>query len=141
MSYFFPAHNEEANLESLVDEALATLPSLADTFEIIAVNDGSRDRTRGIADGLAARYPDVVRAIHHPTNYGYGAALRSGFAASRYDLIAFDEQYTAAQVMRAGRHSAVPVTMRGQLVGLLTLENVSELIMVQEARQRHAGVA
>jgi Zn-dependent protease/CBS domain-containing protein len=47
----------------------------------------------------------------------------------------------AVQVMRAGRHSAVPVTMRGQLVGLLTLENVSELLMVQEARQRHAGVA
>lgn len=47
----------------------------------------------------------------------------------------------ALQVMRAGRHSAVPVIMRGQLVGLLTLENVSELLMVQEARQRHAGVA
>ena len=43
LSYFFPAHNEEANLEGLVEEALATLPSIADTFEIIAVNDGSRD--------------------------------------------------------------------------------------------------
>ena len=47
----------------------------------------------------------------------------------------------AWQVMRAGRHSAVPVVMRGQLVGLLTLENMSELLMVQEARQRHVGVA
>ncbi len=47
----------------------------------------------------------------------------------------------ALQVMRAGRHSSMPVVMRGQLVGLLTLENVSELLMVQEARQRHAGVA
>ena len=47
----------------------------------------------------------------------------------------------ALQVMRAGRHAAVPVIMRGQLVGMLTLENVSELLMVQEARQRHAGVA
>jgi len=47
----------------------------------------------------------------------------------------------ALQVMRAGRHAAMPVVMRGQLVGLLTLENVSELLMVQEARQRHAGVA
>jgi Zn-dependent protease/CBS domain-containing protein len=47
----------------------------------------------------------------------------------------------ALQVMRAGRLAAVPVVMRGQLVGLLTLENVSELLMVQEARQRHAGVA
>ncbi|HEY6196740.1 MAG TPA: site-2 protease family protein [Candidatus Eisenbacteria bacterium] len=47
----------------------------------------------------------------------------------------------ALQTMRAGRYAAVPVVMRGQLVGLLTLENVSELLMVQEARQRHAGVA
>ena len=47
----------------------------------------------------------------------------------------------ALQFMRAGRHSAVPVVRRGELVGLLTLENVSELLMVQEARQRHAGVA
>jgi glycosyltransferase involved in cell wall biosynthesis len=103
LSYFFPAHNEEANLESLVDEALAVLPTLADTFEIIAVNDGSRDRTREIADALAARHPDVVRAVHHPTNYGYGAALRSGFAASRYELITFtdgDRQFKVADIGR-----------------------------------------
>jgi Zn-dependent protease/predicted transcriptional regulator len=47
----------------------------------------------------------------------------------------------AWQVMRASGHTAIPVVMRGQLVGLLTLENMSELLMVQEARQRHAGVA
>jgi Zn-dependent protease/predicted transcriptional regulator len=47
----------------------------------------------------------------------------------------------ALQVMQAGRHSSIPVILRGQLIGLLTLENVSELLMVQEARQRHAGMA
>jgi CBS domain-containing protein len=47
----------------------------------------------------------------------------------------------ALQVMRATRQSALPVLMRGELVGLLTLENVGELLMVQEARQRHAGTA
>ncbi len=46
LSYFFPAHNEEANLEGLVQEALETLPRIAAQFEIIAVNDGSKDRTR-----------------------------------------------------------------------------------------------
>ena len=103
LSYFFPAHNEEANLEGLVEEALATLPTLADTFEIIAVNDGSRDRTRDIADELTARHPGVVRAVHHPTNLGYGAALRSGFGASRYELIAFtdgDRQFKVADIGR-----------------------------------------
>ena len=72
LSFFFPAHNEEANLEALVDEALATLPSLAARFEVIAVDDGSKDRTPAIADELAKRHPDVVRVVHHPVNLGYG---------------------------------------------------------------------
>lgn len=103
LSYFFPAHNEEANIEGLVEEALATLPSLAETFEIIAVNDGSRDGTAALADALAVRHPGVVRAVHHPTNLGYGAALRSGFGAARYDLIVFtdgDRQFKIADLGR-----------------------------------------
>lgn len=103
LSYFFPAHNEEANLAGLVEEALATLPSLADTFEIIAVNDGSRDRTAAIADELTAAHPDVVRAVHHPTNLGYGAALRSGLAAARYELVAFTDGDRQFQVKDIGR--------------------------------------
>jgi glycosyltransferase involved in cell wall biosynthesis len=103
LSYFFPAHNEEANLEGLVEEALGTLPSLADVFEIIAVNDGSKDRTGEIADRLAAAHPDVVRVVHHPANRGYGEALRSGFGAARYELLAFtdgDRQFRVADIGR-----------------------------------------
>ena len=103
LSYFFPAHNEEANLEGLVLEALETLPLLADAFEVIAVNDGSKDRTGEIADRLAAEHPGVVRAVHHPVNRGYGGALRSGFEASRYELLAFtdgDRQFRVADLGR-----------------------------------------
>jgi glycosyltransferase involved in cell wall biosynthesis len=101
LSYFFPAHNEEANLEGLVLEALETLPSLAETFEIIAVNDGSTDRTGEIADRLAAEHPGVVRAIHHPVNRGYGGALRSGFETARFELLAYtdgDRQFRVADL-------------------------------------------
>lgn len=103
LSFFFPVHNEEANLEALVEEALGALPALAEKFEIIAVNDGSRDRTADIADELARKHPDVFRVVHHPTNLGYGAALRSGFHAARYGLIAFidgDRQFKVADVGR-----------------------------------------
>ncbi len=109
LSYFFPAHDEEANLEALVDEALATLPSLADEFEIIAVDDGSRDATPAIADRLAAAHPEVVRVVHHPTNRGYGAALRSGFRAARFDLVAFtdgDRQFRVADLARLLQRAA-----------------------------------
>jgi glycosyltransferase involved in cell wall biosynthesis len=98
LSFFFPAHNEEANLE-----ALGALPELAEKFEIIAVDDGSRDRTPAIADELAGKHPDVFRVVHHPTNLGYGAALRSGFGATRFGLIAFidgDRQFRVADVAR-----------------------------------------
>jgi glycosyltransferase involved in cell wall biosynthesis len=111
LSYFFPAHNEEANLEGLVEEALATLPSLAETFEIIAVDDGSRDATASLAEALAERHPDVVRLIRHPVNLGYGAALRSGFAAARYELIAFtdgDRQFKVADIGRLTARLAAP---------------------------------
>ena len=96
LSYFFPAHNEEANLAGLVDEALTVLPGLATAFEIIIVNDGSRDRTQQIADDLTAANPGVVRAVHHPVNLGYGAALRSGFRAARYELVAFTDGDTSS---------------------------------------------
>ena len=103
LSYFFPAHNEEANLAGLVAEALATLPGLADTFEIIAVDDGSRDATASIAQALADDHPDVVRLVRHPVNLGYGAALRSGFAAARYELIAFTDGDRQFKVEDLGR--------------------------------------
>lgn len=109
LSYFFPAHNEEANLEGLVREALEALPSIADAFEIIAVDDGSRDRTPEIADRLAAEHPDVVRVVHHPVNRGYGGALRSGFEAARFDLLAFtdgDRQFKVADLGRLAERLA-----------------------------------
>ena len=102
LSYFFPAHNEAANLRGLVEEALTTLPGLAETFEIIIVDDGSKDETPRLADELAAAHPQV-RAVHHATNLGYGAALRSGFAAARYAHLALtdgDRQFEVADLGR-----------------------------------------
>jgi glycosyltransferase involved in cell wall biosynthesis len=111
LSYFFPAHDEEANVEGLVAEALEALPGLADRFEVVIVDDGSRDATGSIADRLAAEHPDVVRTVHHPTNLGYGAALRSGFAAARFDAVAFtdgDRQFRVADLGRLLDRAAAP---------------------------------
>ena len=103
LSYFFPAHDEAENIEALVAEALEALPHIAQRFEVIAVDDGSGDGTGEIADRLAAAHPDVVRAVHHPRNLGYGAAVRSGLAAARYPLVCFtdgDRQFRVADLAR-----------------------------------------
>jgi glycosyltransferase involved in cell wall biosynthesis len=102
LSYFFPAHDEEANLAGLVAEALEALPTLAGRFEIVIVDDGSHDATPALADQLAAEHPEV-RVVHHRANLGYGAALRSGFAASSYGVLAFtdgDRQFRVADLGR-----------------------------------------
>ena len=103
LSYFFPAHNEAENIEALVEEALADLGGIAERFEIIAVDDGSSDGTGEMAERLATAHPDVVRAVHHPRNLGYGAAVRSGLAAARYPLVCFtdgDRQFRVADLAR-----------------------------------------
>jgi len=102
LSFFFPAHNEAENIEGLVAEALEVLPTLTDAFEIIAVDDGSKDDTPRLADELAAAHPEV-RVVHHEVNKGYGAALRSGFRAARYELVCFldgDRQFKVADLGR-----------------------------------------
>ena len=90
LSVFFPAFNEEENITSLVTSAYELLKEIAEQFEIIIVDDGSRDRTSFIVKELAIRYPEV-RLIQHSHNLGYGAALISGFKHCRYELVFFSD--------------------------------------------------
>jgi len=78
LSVFFPCYNEEANVERTTLAALATCQAMTDDFEIIIVNDGSKDRTGELADKLAAEH-EPVRAVHNRRNRGYGGALQTGF--------------------------------------------------------------
>lgn len=90
ISLFFPCHNEQGNVESMTLKSLAVLAKLVDDYEVIIVNDGSKDDTALIADALAEKYLQV-KVIHHPTNLGYGAALQSGFKAATKDLIFYTD--------------------------------------------------
>src|ERR671919_1671838 len=90
VSMFFPAYNDGGTIASLVIRAVQVASRLTPDFEVIIVNDGSNDATRDIADELTRTYPQV-RAIHHPSNRGYGGALRTGFAAATKDLIAYTD--------------------------------------------------
>jgi glycosyltransferase involved in cell wall biosynthesis len=81
LSVVLPAFNEEENIEKTVRAVMSYLDAKPIDYEILVVNDGSADGTRGVIERLAAESPRV-RALHHPQNRGYGAALRTGFEAA-----------------------------------------------------------
>ncbi len=96
ISAFFPAYNDGGTIASMVVSTLMTLRDCAEDYEVIVVNDGSADYTGELLDELARIHAPFVRIVHHPRNRGYGAALRSGFAAARKDWIFYtdgDAQY------------------------------------------------
>lgn len=89
LTFFFPAYNEEENVEQTVRRALAEIGPLVDSIEVLIVDDGSTDRTPQLADALAAGDPRV--RVHHQPNRGYGGALKAGFAHARGELICFSD--------------------------------------------------
>jgi glycosyltransferase involved in cell wall biosynthesis len=100
LSAFFPAHNEEENVEQMCNALRIVLPNVAGDFEIIIVNDGSSDKTGKIADRLAAE-DEKIRVVHHERNLGYGAAIRSGIKACKKEYLFFtdgDNQFDVSQL-------------------------------------------
>lgn len=100
ISAVMPAYNEEANLEQSVGRMAKALETYTRGFEIIVVDDGSKDGTAAVLERLKGAHP-TLRVIRHPVNRGYGAALRSGFDAARYGwvfLMDADNQFDPAEV-------------------------------------------
>ena len=89
VSVIVPCYNEEGAIQHTLAElrnALASIPR----YEIIVVNDGSKDRSRAILEQAEREDPDLL-VIHHPRNLGYGAALKTGIRKASADLIAITD--------------------------------------------------
>ncbi|MGC4100552.1 glycosyltransferase family 2 protein [Ferruginibacter sp.] len=89
LSVVAPCYNEEAILEINIETVKKYLESDKNKYdwEIVIINDGSKDKTAEIADALVDKYPNRVRAIHHPTNLNLGNAIKTGFKNSRGEVI------------------------------------------------------
>jgi undecaprenyl-phosphate 4-deoxy-4-formamido-L-arabinose transferase len=87
ISVVIPVYNEEAGLDKLFARLYPALDALGASYEIVFVNDGSRDRSAAI---LAEQYrlrPDVTRVVLFNGNYGQHMAIMAGFEATRGDIV------------------------------------------------------
>ncbi len=102
ISAFFPAYNDAGSIGMLIRATAGLLPKLTSDYEIVVVNDGSRDGTGALLHTLAMEYP-FLKVIHHGVNRGYGAALITGFANCSKNLIFYtdgDGQYDVGELPR-----------------------------------------
>ena len=86
ISAVIPAHNEALIIVSTVKAVDETLSRLVDDYEVIVVNDGSRDATPTLVEELGRERP-TVRLVSHQVNRGYGAALATGFASATREYV------------------------------------------------------
>lgn len=85
LSVFFPCYNEEKNIKNTVSKAVKVLKKVAKKWEIILINDGSKDNTAKVIEQIKKEYPKEISIITHNPNRGYGAALKSGLYNAKYD--------------------------------------------------------
>ncbi len=100
ISVFFPCYNDEKSIGKLVDDAFATLRELTNDYEVIVVDDGSKDKSREVLQGLAYKYSQL-KLVFHEKNTGYGGALQSGFKNATKDLVFYtdgDGQYDVKEL-------------------------------------------
>ena len=90
ISIILPAYNEEANIWSVLNDAISYLKTLKDPWEIIVIDDGSKDDTGKIAADFSRRYRRI-RVLTHERNQGYGQSLKEGFTEAFYDYVFFTD--------------------------------------------------
>ncbi|MDL2279352.1 glycosyltransferase family 2 protein [Desulfovibrio sp. OttesenSCG-928-G11] len=96
ISFIIPAYNEEKGIRTTLARLRDVLCGLGVPYEILVVNDGSRDATASIVRSLPG-----ITLLNHPTNIGYGNALKSGMLYAKYDWIGIvdaDESYPVHEI-------------------------------------------
>lgn len=106
LSLCFPALNEAPNIKGLIEDALGVGQRMGKPFEVIVVDDGSTDHTAALLQRFVAA-DARVRAVHHPANRGYGAAVWSGLRAARGRYLFYsdaDRQFDLGEIKKLFEH-------------------------------------
>ena len=87
VSVVIPIYNEEAALPALFARLYPALDALGRSYELVLVDDGSRDRSPALLHDQFDRRPDVTRVVYLLTNFGQHMAVLAGFERSRGDVV------------------------------------------------------
>ncbi|MEO6797872.1 MAG: glycosyltransferase [Candidatus Dormibacter sp.] len=101
LSLVIPAHNESANMPSVLTRCLATLPALSSDYEIVLVDDGSSDDTVAVAQKTMGAAAGRLTVVRHARKSGYGLTVADGLRAARGRYVAFmdgDGQFDPADL-------------------------------------------
>lgn len=101
-----PAFNEAENIPAMIQDVVTVMEPLGRDYEVIVVNDGSRDNTSAVVHSLEGQYPRL-RLVEHPQNQGYGAAVFTGLTSASKELVFFtdaDRQFDLAEITKLLDH-------------------------------------
>lgn len=88
ISLFILAYNEEETLPTTTKMAVDLLDAVANKYEVIIIDDGSKDKTMDVCRQLAGTYRHV-RVISHEKNKGFGGTQKTGYAAAKYEWVTY----------------------------------------------------
>lgn len=118
ISIFIPAYNDEKTIGKIILDAISVLDPLKLDYEIIIVDDGSKDATAEIVKCLAETHK-TVRLIQHGYNRDYGAALKTGFAAAIKEWVFYtdgDGQYDIKEITKLLPYAEEFVFINGYII-------------------------
>ncbi|MEZ6125643.1 MAG: glycosyltransferase family 2 protein [Planctomycetaceae bacterium] len=133
LSIVVPAFNEASRISTAIDDIVANIPvGVGTSWELIVVDDGSQDRTAEVVCEISDAVPSL-RLLHHSTNQGKGAAVRTGVLAAKGRFVVFADADGATpfseadkllQAVREGAGLAVGTRISGAGVQRSLLRSV-----------------
>ena len=107
LTIFFPCYNDGGTIATMIIRAIQAAKLVTDDFEILVINDGSKDDSGSILEEMSRLYPGYITVIQEQYPSGYGGVLRKGFASARKEWIFYtdgDAQYDPRELSTLVEH-------------------------------------